>query len=411
MRFVLFLKGGIVLKRVLCLLLILLFALSLCVPAFADSEALFCRKCGKPIPTDSNFCPYCGAAVTVDAKNAAASPRSDTPTVTVPTVPAAPQSAALSSGGRLDYSTILNRVRVTKSPTSESVPYGGSCTFIAHAANATSVTWIITTSDGSISAPAYEAANSISGLYVSGANTDTLKLSGIPSWMNGCMVQACFTGEGGPVYTEAARIWTYQPKTSKSSDEGGMLWWWPYRYYIDPYTWEAPWWYWYNEYTGEPSPPDVNHSITLPGGHSIAPQMPGPNYIYDWHESVVTRHEHTSNQFSPDGNGGSGNTGDNTGGNTGDNTGGNTGDNTGGSTGGNTGNNTGDNTGDNTGGSTGGSTGGNTGGSTGGSTGGNTGGNTGDNTGGSTGGSTGGGTGGTPQPDDGTHNLPDPSNP
>ena len=229
-------------KRVFCLLLILLFALSLCVPVFADSDALFCRKCGKPIPTDSNFCPYCGAAVTVDAsgaRNTTASPRSDTATVTVPTVPAATQSAALSNGGRLDYSTILNRVRVTKSPTSESVPYGGSCTFIAHAANATSITWIITTSDGSISMPAYEAANSISGLYVSGANTDTLRLSGIPSWMNGCSVQACFTGEGGPVYTEATRIWTYQPKTSKSSDEGGMLWWWPYRYlawwWVDPY--------------------------------------------------------------------------------------------------------------------------------------------------------------------------------
>ncbi len=274
-------KGGIVLKRVLCLLLVLLFALSLCVPAFADSEALFCRKCGKPIPTDSNFCPYCGAAVTVDAsgaKNATASPRSDTPTVTVPTVPAAPQSAALSSGGRLDYSTILNRVRVTKSPTSESVPYGGSCTFIAHAANATSITWIITTSDGSISMPAYEAANSISGLYVSGANTDTLRLSGIPSWMNGCSVQACFTGEGGPVYSEAARIWTYQPKSS-SSDEGGMLWWWPYRYL-------AWWWLKPNPDPGPGPRPDPrprpgefrldDGSVVVPGGG----QTSGGNTAY-----------------------------------------------------------------------------------------------------------------------------------
>ena len=274
MRIVLFLKGGIVLKRVFCLLLVLLFALSLCVPAFADSEALFCRKCGKPIPTDSNFCPYCGAAVTVDAsgaKNATASPRSDTPTVTVPTVPAATQSAALSSGGRLDYSTILNRVRVTKSPTSESVPYGGSCTFIAHAANATSVTWIITTSDGSISAPAYEAANSISGLYVSGANTDTLKLSGIPSWMNGCMVQACFTGEGGPVYTEAARIWTYQPQSS-SSDEGGMLWWWPYRY--------LAWWWLHPDPGPHPGPgprPDPH-----PAGDTNVYQIGHESQLYPW---------------------------------------------------------------------------------------------------------------------------------
>ena len=261
-------------KRIFGVFLVLLFVLSLYVPVFAENGVLYCRKCGKQIPADSLFCPYCGTAVTADGGQAG--PSSASP---------ATQNAAMPSGGQ------LSQVRVTKNPTSESVPYGGSCTFIAHAVNATSVTWILTTSDGSISAPAYEAANTISGLYVSGANTDTLKLSGIPSWLNGCMVQACFTGEGGPVYTEAARIWTYQPQSS-SSDEGGMLWWWPYRYYIDPYTWDAPWWYWYNEFTGEPSPPDVNHSITLPDGHSIAPQLPGPNFIYDGHQSVVTGHKH-----------------------------------------------------------------------------------------------------------------------
>lgn len=294
-------------KRIFGVLLVLLFVLSLSVPAFAEGDVLYCRNCGKQIPADSNFCQYCGTAVSDDASasvmTSAASPKSDAP------ASAASQNTSPASGGRLDYTGILNRVRVTKSPTSESVPYGGACTFIAHAANATSVTWILTTSDGSISAPAYEAADSISGLYVSGGNTDTLRLSGIPSWMNGCMVQACFTGEGGPVYTEAARIWTYQPKANNSSDEGEMLWWWPYRYYIDPYTWEAPWWYWYNEYTGEPSPPDVNHSITLPGGHSIAPQMPGPNFIYGGHQAVVTNHTHTPgnpDQFSLDGNEGGG---------------------------------------------------------------------------------------------------------
>ena len=215
-------------KRCLCLLLVLVFMFSLCLSAFAESEVLYCRMCGQKIPADSNFCPYCGVSVvpldpSAAAKSSAASPKSDTPS--------AAQSTPSASGGKLDSSSVLNRVRVTKNPTSESVPYGGSCTFIAHAANATSVTWIITTSDGSVSAPAYDAANSISGLYVSGGNTDTLKLSGIPSWMNGCSVQACFTGEGGPVYSEAARIWTYQESTS--SDEGEMLWWWPYRFLID----------------------------------------------------------------------------------------------------------------------------------------------------------------------------------
>ncbi len=242
-------------KRTLCLLLAAVFLMSLSTAAFADGDAFYCRMCGKQIPTDSKFCSYCGTAVVpADGTSAntnaasvnigAASPKSDTPDSSM--------------------TSVLNRVRVTKNPTSESVPYGGSCIFIAHAANATSVTWILTTSDGSISAPAYEAADNISGLYVSGGNTDTLRLSGIPSWMNGCMVQACFTGEGGPVYTEAARIWTYQQQTSSSSDAGEMLWWWPYRFLADPYAYELPWW-WYDQFDCKHNPP--------------APPPPPPFYV------------------------------------------------------------------------------------------------------------------------------------
>ena len=283
-------------KRKICLLLALVFMLSLSTAAFADGDVLFCRKCGQQIPSDSNFCPYCGTSVVQsDGSTAvtpsAASPKSDAPA----------QGGAAASGSGADYSNLLNRVRVTKSPTSESVPYGGSCTFIAHAANATSVTWILTTSDGSFSAPAYEAADIISGLYVSGGNTDTLKLSGIPSWMNGCMVQACFTGEGGPVYTEAARIWTYQEQSrSSSSDEGEMLWWWPYRFLADPYANELPWWWWYNQFDGKPNPPDVRHAVTLPDGQSFAPEKPGPGFIYDRQEAVITGHIHTPGASDPD---------------------------------------------------------------------------------------------------------------
>jgi hypothetical protein len=113
--------------------------------------------------------------------------------------------------------------------------------FIAHAANATSVTWYIANSDASLITTVAEAPNRVSGLSVSGANSDTLVLYGIPSYMNGCQVQACFNGEGGPVYSDIARIWTYQP-APQPSNNGWSFWdWFNYCYWDDP---EIPWWYW-----------------------------------------------------------------------------------------------------------------------------------------------------------------------
>ena len=207
-------------KRRLCLLLVLVFLLACSGQAFADNDILFCRMCGRQIPTDSKVCPYCGVAVVHvgDGKTAAATTASSaaqTAQSTAQTVQntaqtsAGPFNSTLSSTGAV----VNNKVRVTKSPTSESVPYGGSCKFIAHAANGTSVTWYIANTDCSIILTAYEAADNVSGLYVSGGNSDTLSLSGIPSWMNGYQVQACFTGEGGPVYTDIAKIWTYEQTT------------------------------------------------------------------------------------------------------------------------------------------------------------------------------------------------------
>ncbi len=209
-------------KRFLCLALVLVFMLALGGQAFADGEVLYCRMCGRKIPTDSRVCPYCGVAV-VHADDSAGTAASAAPAA-APAAPAAQtvQNTAQMSPGpfntTLDYTgAVSSRVRVTKSPTSESVPYGGSCLFVAHAANATSITWYIASADSSIILTAYEAADKVSGLHVSGGNTDTLSLSGIPSWMNGCQVQACFTGEGGPVYTDIAKIWTYEETCRKQN--------------------------------------------------------------------------------------------------------------------------------------------------------------------------------------------------
>ena len=298
-------------RRVFCLLLVLVMMASLCVQAFAD-EILYCRMCGKKIPADSKVCSYCGEKVVHVDQDAVSSPApAENKTgsslladiaASIPPLPApsaapeaqaAPVQAAAPAPAAAapapapaqatDVKTALmqssapspitqtaqtavpgpfnttlgstgssgNRVRVTKSPTSESVPYGGSCTFIAHAANATSVTWYIANSDASIICAASDAPYSVSGLYVSGANSDTLYLSGIPSWWNGCQVQACFTGEGGPVYTEAARIWTYQP--AQGVDTSCWSWWDWFCYYYrdDPYYWDYPW-DWYNYWVSYP---------------------------------------------------------------------------------------------------------------------------------------------------------------
>ena len=255
-------------KRRLCLLLVLILILSFSGQAFADYDVLYCRMCGRQIPTDSKVCPYCGVAVVHVGENKTGAAKAAVPsTQTTQTVQSSVQTVQTQTAPgpfntTLDYSTgfVVNsgKVRVTKSPTSESVPYGGSCMFIAHASNASSVTWYIANTDGSAILTAYEAADNVSGLYVSGGNSDTLSLSGIPSWMNGYQVQACFTGEGGPVYTDIAKIWTYEETAQRDC------------------RWRPDWdWWTYNAPYCPPGPtvPGYDPSDTTP---NVRPTPPGP---------------------------------------------------------------------------------------------------------------------------------------
>ena len=148
-------------------LLAVLLAVSL-LPVFSAQaladDAFFCRKCGKAIPADSNFCPYCGEAVIVlPTPTAETEPKEDKSVTdaiiaeliasirTAASENSRPASAAAEpetteSGPfqtvRTGNSLVYNeKVRVTKSPTSESVPYGGSAIFIERADYDTSITW------------------------------------------------------------------------------------------------------------------------------------------------------------------------------------------------------------------------------------------------------------------------------
>ena len=97
-------------------------------------------------------------------------------------------------------------VTITKSPSGEKVEKGGKASFVAHAANATGVSWRLVSSDTVDTINAAAAPEYFEGLVVYGANTDRLTLENIPASMNGWQVMAVFSGNNGPAYTYGARI-------------------------------------------------------------------------------------------------------------------------------------------------------------------------------------------------------------
>ena len=196
-------------KRLITSLLVLLLILSVSAGAWAD-DVLYCRICGKSIPVDSKFCCYCGEAV-VKVEGSAA--QAEAPAKTVVVAEPVSDVKTVTPGPFNTVGTPQGtgaKITVTKSPTSESVPYGGSAVFIARALNSTGITWYIANGDASTVYNVSDAPRYISGLSVYGQNSETLTLCGIPSWLNGWKVQASFSGEGGPVYSDVAYIWTYQ---------------------------------------------------------------------------------------------------------------------------------------------------------------------------------------------------------
>ena len=114
-----------------------------------------------------------------------------------------------------------NLVRITKSPTSETVEAGGSAVFIAYADNSNGIVWITVSPDARISYDISNAPGVFNGLQVSGQGTSVLTLSNIPYEMDGWRIQAYFTGNGGPLYTAGAYLTVLQPGGWGSISPGG----------------------------------------------------------------------------------------------------------------------------------------------------------------------------------------------
>ena len=111
-------------------------------------------------------------------------------------------------------------VNITKNPTGESLSVGGKTWFIAHADNATSLTWLFTSPQGQ-SYTVEQAMEENPGLQIEVLPEDTLAVSGVPLSLDGWSVQARFDGPGGSAVTTPATIHVddfvaaYRPVLSK----------------------------------------------------------------------------------------------------------------------------------------------------------------------------------------------------
>ena len=98
------------------------------------------------------------------------------------------------------------QVIITKNPTSESLAVGGKTWFIAHADNASSLTWQFTDPNGVLYS-IDETINANSGLELEVLDGDTLAVRNVPLSLNGWSVIARFDGQGNSASTTPATVY------------------------------------------------------------------------------------------------------------------------------------------------------------------------------------------------------------
>ena len=114
----------------------------------------------------------------------------------VPTAAPAPTAALVTAPA----------IKITKSPTGETVDEGGKAIFIARADHAQSMTWIIVSPDAKTVYEIDKCPSEFSPLKVQGQGTEKITLTEVPYAINGWRIQCYFSGNGGPAYTNEAII-------------------------------------------------------------------------------------------------------------------------------------------------------------------------------------------------------------
>ena len=136
-----------------------------------------------------------------------------------------------------------------KSPISETTGYDGSVAFIAKAENNTKTEWYIGKPDASEVILLEDAPGKFEGLevYIHGHEQE-VTIKHVPAELDGWLVQVKYEGEGGPVYSDTAKItvkdyqgdyyWNeyWKGYWTDSKSEGGLK------------KGEAPWWFVYPNY-------------------------------------------------------------------------------------------------------------------------------------------------------------------
>ena len=96
--------------------------------------------------------------------------------------------------------------RVTKSPTDEKVPVGGSCYFVAKYENAIWAEWHFVSPDGKKDLDYAQAAKEFKDLEIVQGYASTMQLKNIPESLDGWQVYCRFSNHSGAVTTGKAKI-------------------------------------------------------------------------------------------------------------------------------------------------------------------------------------------------------------
>lgn len=99
-----------------------------------------------------------------------------------------------------------DKPEITKDPTPESTPEGGSVVFIAKADHAKEIIWHLESPNGQTTIEVKNAPNQFAGLRYSGNNAERLVLENLPLSLNGWKAKAKFVGSNGDAWSKTALI-------------------------------------------------------------------------------------------------------------------------------------------------------------------------------------------------------------